>query len=72
MEEQALVERTYVLDLNCLDAEHRQALEYVLADDSEKLKASEAKKVFAALRGAAEKLHGPLRDLPRCIPFTLC
>jgi hypothetical protein len=64
-EEHDLVRRAYVLDYNCLDAAENRAPEYVLADHLEKLKASEAKKIFAVLRGAAEKCYGMLQDLPR-------
>jgi hypothetical protein len=69
-EDTGLIERAYVLDRNCLDAAENRAPEYVLADHLGKLKATETKKVFAALRGAAEKRYGKLQDLPRFVPIA--
>lgn len=63
--EKDLVTGTYDLDCNCLDEGYIQAPEYVLADKSKKLKLTESKKIFDALRGAAERKFGQLRDLPR-------
>ena len=60
-----IVLRTYELDFNCLSRDYSQAPEYVLIKKSEEYKLAEANKVFDALRGAAEKVYGPLRDLPR-------
>ena len=58
--ESELVLGTYDLDTNSLGRDNSQAPEYVLRD-----RITEAKKVFDALRGAAERKYGKLRDLPR-------